>query len=250
MTTVGIIQSSYIPWKGYFDILACSDVFYLYDEVQYTKNDWRNRNRIPGPSGSQWLTIPVRRGTGMSSLPIDEIEVVDHRWAGKHWRTLEQRYGKARGWDYCRDALKDAYSAAAELHRISEINVTFIRTVASLLGIATDIRWSRDVPREVQDRTQRLIELCTAADGDRYVSGPAASAYLDETLFAERGISVAWADYRWYPEYSQSTSEFEHGVSIIDLLANTGEAAPEFMYFGNGELRDRFLRPSNPVNGS
>ncbi|ULX54810.1 hypothetical protein A9P79_23415 [Cupriavidus taiwanensis] len=226
MKTVAILQSNYIPWKGYFDLLAAVDEFVIYDEVQYTKNDWRNRNKIKTCNGTQWLSIPIRQERLRKK--ISETRVSDSRWAAKHWKALANNYAKAPYFRRYAEVIEEAYLRAGRLELLSEINLLFIRTVCSLLAIETSITSSSDYEL-VGDRTMRLADICQQASAHLYLSGPAAREYLDETVFAAKGIRVAWMDYSGYPAYDQLFPPFDHSVSILDLLFCTGPAAKEYM---------------------
>ena len=228
MKRVAILQSNYIPWKGYFDILASVDEFILYDEVQYTKNDWRNRNIIKTQQGQQWLTIPVRH-TGRFGQPIDAVRLVDAAWTKKHWSSLAQAYGRAPFFEALAPAVRNVYEACREEEYLSAVNWRFIRFVADLLGLPARIVSSRDYAVS-GDKNERLMELCRRAGADTYLSGPAARDYLDENLFAQVGITVSWMCYSRYPEYPQLHGAFVHGVSVLDLLFCVGpDRAGEYM---------------------
>jgi hypothetical protein len=221
---VAILQSNYLPWKGYFDLLNCVDDFIFYDEVQYTKNDWRNRNRIKTAQGGQWLTIAVRQER--LSQKISETRVSDPAWAARHWRTLTQAYGRAPYFERYGPALEQLYAADEQL--LSAINQRFIRAVCGWLGIRTRLHSAADFA-VAGDRTARLVQLVQAVGGTEYVSGPAAAAYLDAEQFAQAGIALTWMSYEGYPEYPQLHGPFEHRVSVLDLLLNTGPEAPRYM---------------------
>ena len=224
---VAIVQSNYIPWKGYFDLMAGVDMFVLYDDAQYTKRDWRNRNRIKTAQGVQWLTLPVQV-TGKYLQLIREVVVSDPGWAATHWRTLMHHYGKAAGFAQIAPALEGLYREAAASQRLSEINHLFLAGINKLLGITTPLRWSSELEL-TGDRSGRLLGMCRQLGADTYVSGPSARDYLDERLFQEAGITVEWADYSGYPEYRQLYPPFDHYVSIIDLLLNEGTEARQFL---------------------
>jgi hypothetical protein len=223
---VAAIQSSYIPWKGYFDAINVVDEFILLDDVQYTKRDWRNRNRIKSTQGSQWLTIPVAV-KGLRFQRIDETRIADPEWAARHWTTLVHTYRRARHFDEVAQRVEPVYLRTA-FDRLSDVNRTLIEAVAGLLGIQTELRWSTDF--EVSGaRGDHILGLCLAAGADEYVSGPAARVYLDEEEFARHNIRVRWCNYKGYPTYPQLSEPFEHGVSILDLLFHTGPDAPAHM---------------------
>ena len=218
------MQSCYIPWKGYFDMMNSVDEFILYDDRQYTKNDWRNRNRIKTPQGLLWLTIPIaRHGIGRR---IDEVVTADAAWAAKHWKTLTQFYGRAAHFDAFAGVFEPLYRT--DERRLSVLNRSFLTAVCDVLGIRTPLVDS--TAYEVDgERTQRLVRLCQAAGANAYLSGPRARAYLDERLFADAGVQLTYMDYEGYPEYPQLFPPFAHEVTILDLIFNVGNAAPRFM---------------------
>jgi hypothetical protein len=223
---VAIVQSNYIPWKGYFDLIRLSDEFILYDDVQYTRRDWRNRNLIKTPTGLQWLTIPVEV-KGKYHQRIRDTRISDPNWGRKHWATLLHNYGKAPSFGTYREIFERLYLTASDAF-LSDVNRRFIDTIAPLVGIGTPIRWSSDY-QLAEGRSERLLQLCLSAGATEYLSGPSAKGYLDEALFAEAGVSVIWMDYAGYLPYPQLFGEFQHGVTILDLLFNVGADAARFM---------------------
>jgi WbqC-like protein family len=236
--TVAIVQSNYIPWKGYFDLINQVDEFVLYDDRQYTRRDWRNRNRIKTASGPVWLTIPVQV-KGRYHQRIDETLVSDPEWRGRHWQTLQHSYGKAPFFAAVRDRLEPLYRESGET-RLSAVNRAFLEALCELLGIETTLSWSTDYDVDASDRVERLLALCRAAGATHYVSGPSARGYLEpgEHRCEEAGIGVSYADYSGYPEYPQLHPPFEHAVSVVDLLVNTGPDATRYMLTFDA-VRDR-----------
>ena len=224
---MAIVQSNYIPWKGYFDIINLVDEFILYDDRQYTRRDWRNRNLIKTARGLHWLTIPVHV-KGRYRQQIDETLISEPEWAGRHWRTIEQAYAQAPHFGEYRDELAELYASSAAVNRLSEVNRRFLEKINALLGIPTRLAWSTDYEAHGQ-KTERLVSLCQAAGAIEYVSGPAARAYIEEDEFANAGIGLVYMDYSGYPEYPQLHGSLEHGVTVLDLLFNTGPAAPSYM---------------------
>lgn len=227
--TIAIVQSNYIPWKGYFDLINMVDEFILYDEVQYTKNDWRNRNIIKSVQGVHWLTIPVH---GKISSTIKEITVANHNWATKHWKSLISNYSKAPFFKEYQSLLELAYDECKTLDFLSEINFKFISLICRILQIKTKLVWSTSYSTEIVSplaKTDRLIELCKKAGASHYVSGPLARNYIDEQLFQQNGIELRYIDYSNYPVYEQLYDEFTHNVSILDLIFNTGKQVTQYM---------------------
>jgi hypothetical protein len=225
--TVAILQSNYIPWKGYFDLIAQCHEFVLYDDVQYTRRDWRNRNKIKTPNGLHWLTIPVQV-KGKYFQAIKDTKVSEAGWARTHWKTLCGAYGRAPFFRHCQEVFESFYNGAAS-EFLSDVNRDLIERVCGLLGIRTRITQSMDYKVEVEDRSERLLEICRRAGATEYLSGPAARDYLDERMFREAGVRVRWMDYSGYPEYPQLYPPFEHGVSVVDLLFSTGASAPGYL---------------------
>jgi len=228
MKKVAILQSNYIPWKGYFDIIGAVDQFIIYDEVQFTKNDWRNRNRIKTKNGIQWITIPVRQMK--LSQRISETEISDKAWRKKNWQTLITNYGKAPNFHTYAGQFENFYKTF-EGSRLSDINLTLIKMICEMLGIDTVISNSANFEL-VGNPTERLVNLCKQVHADVYFSGPAAKNYLCEDFFTQAGIKVEWMEYDHYPEYSQLYPPFEHRVSIVDLLFNEGENSVHYIKYG------------------
>lgn len=198
------------------------DEFVLYDDAQYTRRDWRNRNQIKTKDGLLWLTIPVEV-KGQYDQPIKDVRISDPRWADRHFKTIASSYARAPHFRDYRDAVEDLYRGSTS-SRLSEINGRFLAAIARLLGITTRLSTSMDyqLPR---GRVERLLGLCLQAGATTYVSGPSARGYLDAAAFAAAGIEVAYMDYSGYPEYTQLHPPFTHQVSILDVLLSTGPNA-------------------------
>ena len=224
---VAIVQSNYIPWKGYFDLIRSVDRFVLLDEVQYTPRNWRNRNQIKTAGGLRWLTIPVQT-SGRRFQRIDSVLVADREWPRSHWSAIEQAYRKAPHFDEIADVLAPVWRRLPELERLSDVNRTLLEAVCELLNIHTPISWSTDYD-SAPGLSERLLTLCQAAGADEYVSGPLARAYLDVELFARAGVHVTWFDYSGYPPYAQPHGPFAHNVSVLDLLFCEGSAARSYL---------------------
>jgi hypothetical protein len=223
--TIAIVQSNYLPWKGYFDLIRRVDELVLLDDVQYTRRDWRNRNRFKTPNGPRWLTVPVNV-KGLYHQRIDEVVVSDASWAERHWQTLTTWYGRAPFFDRYRPVLEAAYLGGTS-PRLSSINRRLLETLCELFQIPTPLTSSADYEPQGSS-TDRLISICKAADATRYISGPAARAYLDEGAFAAAGIEVSWMSYDGYREYPQLYPPFDHHVSALDLLLSVGDDAGRF----------------------
>ena len=209
MTRVAILQSNYLPWKGYFDIIHSADLFIFYDDIQFTKNDWRNRNKIKAQTGPAWLTIPV--GGDLSRL-INQVTFRDQRWAKKHWKNIQQYYSRAPFFKLYQDFLEDVY-LNRPWSRLSELNQYLIRHIAhDFLEIKTEFRDSTEF--ETQGKKQdRLMDLLKQAGANSYISGPSAKNYIDEKKFEKAGIELSYITYDGYPEYPQFFPPFSHQVA-------------------------------------
>jgi len=226
MKTVLITQSNYIPWKGYFDSINKADLVILYDDAQFTKRDWRNRNKIKSAQGLLWLTIPVL-AKGRYFQKINETEISEPTWAADHWKTLLHCYKKAKFFDEVSAWLEPLYTECKETN-LSRLNRLFLETVSGKMGIQTEFHFSSQYHID-GDATDKLINICKQAGATKYLSGPAAKGYLAEDRFEASNIQLEYLDYSDYPVYSQLHGEFVHEVSVLDLLFNEGPCASQYM---------------------
>jgi len=226
MKKIAILQSNYIPWKGYFDMIAAVDEFILYDDMQYTRRDWRNRNQIKTPQGLQWLTVPVKV-KGKYHQTIKETELDNQEWTKKHWGALLQNYKKAPHYKEITELLEPMYLQSNYTY-LSELNRILIENICHYLSITTKITSSTDY-QLIEGKTERLVDLCVQASATEYISGPAAKNYVEAHLFEEKNIKLTWFDYSGYKEYPQLWGEFAHGVTILDLLFNCGKSSDLYM---------------------
>ena len=225
MKKVAILQSNYIPWKGYFDIINMVDLFIFHDDLQYTSGDWRNRNKIKTPQGTEWLTVPCGKS---EKRYICDVELKDHTWQKKHWNKIVQHYKKSRYFEEYEPFFKKLYLETT-WDNLSVMNQTIIRSISKdILGISTIFDDSRNYNLQ-HKKAQRVIELLKKSNATLYLSGPAAKDYLDEQLFVQENIELVWMDYSGYPEYVQPFPPFRHDVTILDLIFNTGDKAKTYM---------------------
>lgn len=221
MTTVVILQSNYLPWKGYFDLIQNADVCVFLDSVQYTKNDWRNRNRIIQRDGSiKWLSIPVGKKIHRR---IDEVALPDSDWQGAHLSFIRHCYQNSPHVDLVIEILRLAYSHNFKF--LSELNQFLIREIVyKFLDSPVEFRSDESVLRIGGDGgpTSRLIQILKACRATSYISGPMAKNYLDMELFENAGIEISFADYSDYPRYQQNCHNFVDSVSVVDAIAWNG----------------------------
>jgi len=227
-TTAVVIQPSYIPWRGYFDLIRRSDVFVFYDDVQYDKHGWRNRNRIKTPSGPRWLTIPVHaRGNTEQGTAIDRIEIDwTHDWRHSHSEQLRHAYGKAPFYAEYAGLLDDIYAHKPAL--LADFTIDSTMRIARELGIDRT-RFVRSSAFSCTGaKTARLIDLLKKIGATRYISGPSARAYIEEEQFARAGITLDYIAYE-YAEYAQFYPPYEAGVTILDGLFMKGTQARDLI---------------------
>ncbi len=223
-----ILQPSYIPWRGYFDQINRADVFVFYDDVQYDKHGWRNRNRIRTAQGSQWLTIPVHSaGVVRKSIPIKEVRIDWSRaWNEAHWKSLTYAYGRAPFFHTHAPLLESFYQRRDAF--LADFTIDLTIALAHELGIRHTrfIRSSEMVA--TGQKTDRLIQILAQVGAKRYISGPSARDYIEAGKFSSAGITLEYMDYN-YPEYPQLYAPFDPNLSILDLLFMTGPDAMKYI---------------------
>lgn len=227
MKRIAIVQSSYIPWKGYLDLIRAVDEFVLYDDMQFTKRDWRSRNRIKTANGLHWLSVPIDV-KGKFNQAIRDARVADASWSSSHWKTIAQAYAKAPYFGDYAERVAAIYESLADEPSLSVINHRLITLCCALLDIRTPITWSHQYAQR-EGKSERLISICEAAGASSYLSGPAARDYMDLDAFERAGIEVTFADYAGYRQYPQLHGPFEHAVSALDLLFMTGPDAHAYL---------------------
>ena len=226
---VAVIQSSYIPWKGYFDIINDVDIFLFHEDLQYTKLDWRNRNKIKTAGGSKWITVPISDSKNYMKYNIDQVKVLpDNKWQKKHLNSLKSNYAKSKYFNEYKTLLEDIY-LRHEWESLSEMNIYMTKKICEILGIDTQFFNSVDFEFHGK-KTDKLINICKHFEADHYLSGPAARDYIEEEKFQDAGITLEYKDYSGYPEYSQLYPPFDHYVTVLDLIFNYGPQSPFYIW--------------------
>ena len=220
MKRISILQPNYMPWRGYYKIIKNSDCVVLYDDVQYTKNDWRNRNIIKSAKGPIWLTIPVR--VKNLNQRINETYSVNNNWYEKHYKSIRQNYSKSRYYNKYIDNFQEFYQNKKP-RKITAIIENFNNIIFEILEISTKIIYSSDLG-VTGNRNERLIRILKKLGADTYLSGPSASSYIDQELFKVNKIDIEWVSYQM-PMYKQVFDGFIPNLSIVDLIFNTGTEA-------------------------
>jgi len=224
-----ILQPSYIPWRGYFHQIYKADVFVFYDDVQYDKHGWRNRNRIKTSQGKQWITVPVHSGgVTMYGTPINEVAIDWSKpWAKSHWKALTYSYAKAPYFHRYLALLESFYSRHDEF--LADFTIDLTIALVRELGIQhTRFMRSSEIPGIDGKKTDRVIQILTRVGATHYISGPSAKGYIDEDKFEAAGITLEYLVYN-YPEYPQLYPPYDPQVSVLDLMFMTGPEALNYI---------------------
>lgn len=226
MTRVAIVQPNFLPWRGFFDLIAQVDEFVFLDNVQYTRNDWRNRNRVFAPGGRvQWLTVPVR---GSTTQLIFEVLIDNSQpWQRRHLQGLRMAYGKAPHSELALGILERAYAKTPQ--RLVDLTIPLTVEIAQLLGSRTRFHIASEMDSR-QEKNERLIDLVTSVRGTVYVSGPSAFDYLEPAQWKAHNIAIRYMEYPKYPAYPQLAPSFIPDLSILDLLFMKGRDAPHSIW--------------------
>lgn len=217
---VVITQSNFLPWIGYFDLISRSDVFVFLDDVQFTRQDWRNRNRIKTPQGLFWLTVPLHK-EGSKSVSISEMKILDTDWRRAHLEAIRRSYRRSDFFGLVFPVVEEIYSY--DCQALSELNQRSIRLLCDFQGFYPDFRHSSEFHTS-KERSERLLDISQAVVGDKYLSAPRAKDYLNVQMFRDAGVEVEYMEYS-YREYKQLWGQFQQSVSVLDPLFNLGPKA-------------------------
>jgi len=224
-----ILQPGYLPWLGFFDQMAQSDIFVFYDDVQYDKHGWRNRNRIKTSQGPQWLTVPVL--TKNKKLPLIKDVKIDNSttyWRYNHLQSIKQNYSRTPYFELLFPDLDKIYLQQWEY--IIDLDTQLIDLILKMLGLNRRIEFSSHLLIK-GTKTEKLINFCKYFKVDEYLTGNAAKDYLLEGRFSEEGIKLTYHNYN-HPKYEQLYGDFIPYLSIIDLLFNKGPKSLEILTGG------------------
>ena len=232
MSKIIITQSNYIPWKGYFTTMRKATHIILYDDAQYTRRDWRNRNKIVTPSGPTWLSIPIDV-KGKYLQKINEAKVKNNDWCLDHWNKIVQNYKNAPCFKEYSQYFEDLYlEKFTELDYLSDVNRVMLLRCIELLGIEIEVLDSREFSIR-GGKTGKLINICKDLEANEYFTGPAARGYMEEQMFPENGIKLTYYDLDGFPEYKQMWEGFDHHVSILDMFFNLGSDTAKHFNWDN-----------------
>lgn len=218
-----INQPSYLPWLGYFEQIMKADKFVFYDDVQFTKRDWRTRNYIKTQHGKHMLSVPVKLEKSYTEYKINEVKIsYEENWVDKHLKTIRYAYGKSAFFNEVYPILETILQKKHVF--LSELNIDIIKNICLYLDIDMDKLYCSSQLEAFGDQNQRLINICEHFNTDIYYTGAAAQNYLDSALFAKHGIEVAFQHYE-HPLYSQGGEGFLSHLSVIDLLFHCGRGS-------------------------
>ena len=227
MTRGAIIQPSFLPWRGFFDIIHRSDIFVFLDDVQFDKHSWRNRNKIKTANGTQWVTVPVLV-TGKFGQKILETKIRNNiSWKKKILNAIYYSYKKSTFFEEYFPTLEESLSREWDL--IADLDIFLTEEIMKMLGIKTVTCRSSVLGITAIDKNERILQICQKAGISCYISGPSAKDYMNSTFYKRNGITVEFMDYN-YPSYQQLYRPFDPQVSIIDLLFNMGPEAPRYIW--------------------
>ena len=231
-----ITQSNYIPWKGYFTTMKKATHIVLYDDAQYTKRDWRNRNKIITPKGPTWLSIPVDV-KGKYLQKINEAKITDHSWSFSHWNKIKQNYKKAPCFEQYRKTFEKTYlEELPQYEYLSDINSHMIKKCINLLNLDIKVLDSRSFKIR-GGKTEKLINICNDLEANEYFTGPAAKGYIDEAMFVKNNIKLSYYKLKDFPEYRQCWNDFEHKISIMDMFFNLGTQTVKYFNWNGNEQK-------------
>lgn len=224
--SVGVLQPGYLPWLGYFDLVALSDVFIVYDDVQFDRGGWRNRNRLLAKGEPEWITVPVKK-RGHAFIKISDVEIIDNNWQKKHLKKIAFLYGKAPFFDWCYPVL-EKYLTKKKYNRLLDLCLEGHDHLVSLIGIESKVKLSSEIGYEGVGRTERLRRMCEAMNATTYIATDASKTYMEEQMWKEAGIELKYQHYP-HPEYKQSGDGFVSHLSVVDALMFVGPEVASFL---------------------
>jgi hypothetical protein len=223
---IAIVQPSFLPWCGYFEQMAVADAFVYFDDVQYTRKDWRNRNRLKSPSGIKFVSVPVRKGRDREMLVKDALINYNHPWQRESIAKITEWYRTAPYFNEIFPVFGDILNNHFEF--LVDLNYSLDQAIMGVLGIRTPTYKSSDIPEKSQDRNLKIIDICKHHGADALYDGKSAKAFIQEELFERYGIKVFFQDYKYKP-YPQLWGDFESHLSVLDLLMNCGPQARDIL---------------------
>ena len=215
--TIAVMQPTYLPWIGYFGMIDMADVFIFYDDVQFVKQSWQQRNRIKTQDGWIWLVVPVFQNFGQR---INKVKINNNQnWSKKHWKSIQYNYSKAPFFNEYGGSFREIYEK--EWEYLVDLNITLIKKISEILGLDTKFMLSSELRGVEGTKTDRLINILKLIGADEYVTGPGTKAYIEPEKFKRNDIMLYWYEFK-HPSYKQLYGDFVPYLSVIDLLYNMG----------------------------
>lgn len=219
MKSISIIQPGFLPWLGYYEQMELADVFVHFDDAQFTRQDWRNRNRLKSPDGVSVISVPVQKHE-FAKTPINEINIANaHPWSRKLLKQIRSWYGKAEYFDEYFPAFENVLQT--RFARLVDLDYALNEAVRDILGIDTPQYLSSEIPGKSEDRNMKIIDICKHHGADFFYEGQSGMNFIDLAMFNRNGIQVVFQDYQHRP-YRQLWGAFESHLSVLDLLLNCG----------------------------
>jgi len=232
-TKVVILQPMYLPWPGFFDQIRLCDVFVYFDDVQLPQGRYfTNRVQIKTPQGQKWLTVPLVRSSRGLIKDVQIVETSD--WREDHFKTFSHHLSKAPFYEHAVTLLEQIYSYETDL--LSSFNINAIETIALYLGFNRRFLRSSDLA-VAESSSLKLLNIIKKVKGQTYITGHGAKNYFDHELFEQSQIEVRYIDYNILP-YPQFYGDFIPYVSIIDLIAHTGQESSNYLKSQSVNWRD------------
>jgi len=226
-----ILQPTYLPWIGYFEMINSSDVFIVFDHVQFERKSWQQRNKIKTANGIAYLTVPVQKAHRETKISEIKISYEGYNPFEKHWKTIELSYKKAPYFEKYKPYFEKIYSKKYVLLR--DLNVDIIKLISDILGVKKKIIFSSEF--NLKDggmgKSEKVINLCKKAGIDHLYDAKGAEDFLDRVLFQKEGISIDFQEFL-HPEYPQLWGKFAPYLSVIDLIFNQGDKSLDIIKSG------------------
>jgi hypothetical protein len=224
---VVILQPSYIPWRGYFDQIRRADLFIFYDDAQYDKHGWRNRNQIKTSQGKQWLTIPVHSKGVMDGIPIKDVRIDWSKpWAKSHLKALTFAYAKTPHFADYTPWLNSVFARRDEF--LADFTIWLTIEITRKLGFSRTRFMRSSEIAAIGKKTDRLIQILKHVGATHYISGPSARDYIEDDKFTAAGIPLEYMEYN-YPNYPQLYPPFDPYITILDLMFMMGDASGDYV---------------------
>ncbi len=235
MRTIACCQPHYVPWIGYFEMVDRVDEFWLLDDVDFVKREWKNRNRIRKDrtdTETKWLTVPIERAS-QRGTHIREARIAnDFDWRTRHLDALAETYRRTPFVDDVLNLMERGLSR--DLETLGDLNATLLTDLCDHLGITTPLLRTSTLGARGR-KTDKLVAVCRTVGADAYLANNGSAGYLEPERFQDAGVHCSYQDYE-HPRYEQVSGTqvlpFLSHLSVLDLIANQGPASLEVLRRG------------------